>query len=77
MFYRNRSSLQHPVQVLLGRLLVAVGSGLLGAVGVVIVLQDCYDVVMAEMNGLVHGSVTPPVRGSNGKFKGTASVVCC
>lgn len=59
----NASSLQQAVQVLLGGLFFDVGGALLGAVGVVIVLQDCYDIMMAKMNGLVHGSVAPPVLG--------------
>lgn len=69
VFHRNRSSLQQAVQVLFSSLFFAVGRALLGAVGVVIVLQDCYDIMMAEMNGLVHGSVAPPVRRSKPKFK--------
>lgn len=77
VFYRNRSSLQQAVQVLFSSLFFAVGRALLGAVGVVIVLQDCYDIMMAEMNGLVHGSVAPPVQRSKPKFKETAFFVHC
>lgn len=77
VFYRKRSYLQQAVQVLFSSLFFAVSGALLGAVGVVIVLQDCNDIMMAEMNGLVHGSVAPPVWRSRPKFKEMAFYVRC
>ena len=58
---------EHPVQVLLCVGLLR--GAFLGAVLFVVVLQDGHHVVVAEVDGLVHRRVAPPVG------KGTGSLV--